>query len=524
MGILMYLLRYLKHIKTLLAARLLLAVIIGLVISLLPAPVRAQAVDLDLINLELGGEGATSWDIEGILPCASGVKAVTLHNAGSEDGFVTIWISDIVSGEGKNPEPETNTAGEGELDDYLLFNLSTDPGGRIETNISLPTTINNLPPSVAGPGYIWINPLNSGETITLFWEWELPCETGNDAQGDTLSFTINYLLEDFLPPPPPPPPPTPLGAGTPGPDRCYMIVDMQGERTLVEIGCCTNTTVGECQAYDENLVHLFELEDETLVQCGDCEGCNCYPKIIVMSLSDDTIEPPDGMTMVGPLYDFTGYKDIRQELACDLATYFDPTATVLLNYDPELLAPGASEPVIGFFNHADNRWVLLPPDAGRVAEIGTATGVTAVFASPFAVLASAPPEETPEPPPANPSPANFVASGLSITPAEVKTGEAVTISLNVANDGEESGTYTVELLINGSGIDSKIVTLGGGEDQAVSFAVSASEADTYDASVSGLSGSFTVVKSSMWWIYLIIAAVVILLGLMALRFRRKPTK
>jgi hypothetical protein len=94
----------------------------------------------------------------------------------------------------------------------------------------------------------------------------------------------------------------------------------------------------------------------------------------------------------------------------------------------------------------------------------------------------------------------------------------------VTNDGEESGTYTVELKINGSTVDSKIVTLDGGQGQAVSFAVSASEAGTYDASVAGLNGSFTVEKSSMWWIYLIIAAVVILLGVMALRFRRKPSK
>jgi hypothetical protein len=94
----------------------------------------------------------------------------------------------------------------------------------------------------------------------------------------------------------------------------------------------------------------------------------------------------------------------------------------------------------------------------------------------------------------------------------------------VANEGEESGTYTVELQINGSTIDSKIVTLGGGEDQAVSFAVSASKAGNYDASAAGLNGSFTVVKSSMWWIYVIIAAVVIILGLLALRFRRKSAK
>jgi PKD repeat protein len=318
--------------------------------------------------------------------------------------------------------------------------------------------------------------------------------------------------------------PGPPPGGPPGPDKCYMIIDMLGERTLVEMECCENCTVEEAEAYDENLVHLLELEDDTLVICGDCDGCNCYPKIIVMSFSDEVIDPPEGMTLVGPLYDFTGYKDIRQEMACHLVTSFDPMATVLLNYNPNLLPPGASEPVIGFYSHAEGRWVLLPPDTGRVAEIGTASGVAGYFASPFAVLASAPPVETPEPPPATPAPAHFVASGLSIAPAEVNTGETVTISLNVANDGEESGTYTAELKINGSTIDSKVVTLDGGQSQAVSFAVSASEAGAYDASVAGLNGSFTVVKSSTWWIYLIIAAVVIIAGLLALRFRRGKAK
>jgi len=518
----MYLLRYLKHIKILLTARLFLAVIIGLVmLGSLPAPIQADE-DLTKIDLELGGAWVTGWSIESILPCGSGSKTVTLHNAGSEDGFVAIWVSDIVSGEGKNPEPETNTTGEGELDDYLLFNLSTNPGGKLETNIGLPTTINNFPPSVVGPGYIWINPLNAGETVTLYWEWELPCETGNDAQGDTLEFDITYLLQEFPTPPPPPPPPPPLFAGGgPAPDKCYLIIDMLGERTMVEIGCCTNTTMEECEAYDPEEVHLLELQLDTLVRCGDCEGCNCYPKIIVMSPSDETIEPPDGMTLVGPLYDFTGYKDIRQQLACNLVTYFNPMASVLLHYDPTLLPPGASEPVIGFYSHADNRWVILPPDTGRVAEVGVVTGMAEYFASPFAVLASAPPPATPELPPPAPAPAHFVASSLNITPAEVKAGETVTISLNVANDGEETGTYTAELKINGNTIDSKVVTLDGGQSELVSFAVSSSEAGTYEATVSGLSGSFTVEATSIWWIYLIIAAVVIIGGVLVLRFRKR---
>ena len=44
-----------------------------------------------------------------------------------------------------------------------------------------------------------ITPLNVGDNVTLVWEWQFN-ETGrpqNDAQGDNLSFTINYMLEEI---------------------------------------------------------------------------------------------------------------------------------------------------------------------------------------------------------------------------------------------------------------------------------------------------------------------------------------
>jgi hypothetical protein len=43
--------------------------------------------------------------------------------------------------------------------------------------------------------------LNAGETVSLTWRWEF-LETGesqSDAQGDSLSFTINYLLQELPP-------------------------------------------------------------------------------------------------------------------------------------------------------------------------------------------------------------------------------------------------------------------------------------------------------------------------------------
>jgi hypothetical protein len=190
-------------------ASLALAIII---LASLALPASAQDNPVDL---KLGGEGATRWNITNIEPGDSGTKTVTLHNAGLRNGFVTMWISDIVSSEGINPESETDTAEPGELEQYLLLNISCS---LLDSNISLPTTIDKLPHSASDPDYIKISPLNVGDTIILDWQWRLPAETSNEVQGDSLSFTVNYMLEEFppttlagwwLPPPPSPPAPAP---------------------------------------------------------------------------------------------------------------------------------------------------------------------------------------------------------------------------------------------------------------------------------------------------------------------------
>jgi len=203
--------------------RLALALIIGLALpSFLPIPAQAQSPVIDLV---IGGEGATSWNISDIKPSDSGSKIVELHNAGSKAGFLTIWINDIVSSEGTNPESETgNVAEPGELGEYLLFNISCS---KLVTGITLPAKLQNLPQSASGPSFLRIDRLNAGETISLEWQWELPSQTGNDVQGDTLSFTINYYLEELQgsgggdgddgTPPTPTPTPTPEPTPTPTP-------------------------------------------------------------------------------------------------------------------------------------------------------------------------------------------------------------------------------------------------------------------------------------------------------------------
>lgn len=170
-----------------------LAVITVLALSgFLPAKVHAATDPVDLV---LGGGGSVSWNITNVKPSDSGTKIIELHNAGSGDGLVTVWISDLVSAEGLNPESETgNTAEPGEFTDYLTLDLTATG---LSSNINFPTTISNLPQNNTGSDYIEIVPVKTGDTVFLRWDWEIPSHADNDLQGDTVTYTINYLLREI---------------------------------------------------------------------------------------------------------------------------------------------------------------------------------------------------------------------------------------------------------------------------------------------------------------------------------------
>ena len=120
-----------------------------------------------------------------------------------------------------------------------------------------------------------------------------------------------------------------------------------------------------------------------------------------------------------------------------------------------------------------------------------------------------------------PALAAFSVSDLSIKPAQVKPGEAVTISLLVSNTGDESGEYIVSLKINGVEEAEKSVTIAAGGSEIITFSVTKGETGNYSVSVNVLSGSFTVVAPVMpakppinWPLIGGIIAAVIVVGLL----------
>jgi hypothetical protein len=493
--------------RTKIAASLIIALAL---MSVFPGPVQAQTP----VDLELDAAGATPWSISNIRPGDSGTKVVELHNAGNKKGVVTIWISDIV---------ESDYGGDGAaLDDYLRFNITCS---RLNTNIALPATIRELPQSSNSGNYLSINSLDAGETVTLVWGWAFP-ETGqpqNNAQGDGLSFTINYMLEEF---------PTGGGGGI-SYQWLELEIDVLGQTTYAEVNS-SREILRSCVATDPDKKHKLEFDKGTRITCVG----GGVPWKIEMRVSQDSPMAPDGAEIIGPKYELIGYP----YNSAPGPVIFSKPVKLTLSYDLSWLPANTASINVGFYD-AEQGWTDLELLQDNPAEWGQVSALTD-HSSIFTILAKLSPVSTPsptsapvlpvptspEPPPPVPSPpepANFKLDRLAISPAQAGVGEPVGISVVVQNTGELEGRYTLNLKIDGSPEESREVTLPGGESTQVVFTVVRDEPGTYTITIDGLTGEFTVlapelsegINNNYWWAVSLAVIAAGLLGYFLMQIR-----
>ncbi len=93
-------------------------------------------------------------------------------------------------------------------------------------------------------------------------------------------------------------------------------------------------------------------------------------------------------------------------------------------------------------------------------------------------------------------PAEFQISDLEVTPSEVEAGEEVTISVKVTNLGGQTGSYTLQLLLNQTIEDTKIVALDGGASTTTEFKIVKQTPGTYSIEIDELVDTFTVKAAS----------------------------
>jgi len=83
-------------------------------------------------------------------------------------------------------------------------------------------------------------------------------------------------------------------------------------------------------------------------------------------------------------------------------------------------------------------------------------------------------------------------SNIAVSKANVVLGENTTISIHATNTGNQAGATAIQLLINGSAIDSQTVSFAANETKTVSFSVTETAVGTYSANIGGLTATFVV--------------------------------
>jgi len=132
--------------------------------------------------------------VSNMKPGDFGSVVIKLENAGSIDGYVSMWIKDVINSPGTTPEPEP-TPDNGELGANIKITIWKDDNNnglvddgetvyiREETLDSLNNmkVVNNLP-------------LGAGDTVYIGFKWEIPTDVRNEIMGDSVTFTIEFVL------------------------------------------------------------------------------------------------------------------------------------------------------------------------------------------------------------------------------------------------------------------------------------------------------------------------------------------
>ena len=180
---------------------------ISLVCALIGAGVYANFSDAETSSnnqfaagtLDLTVDSENPWastkiDASGMKPRESGVATYTLYNDGTLDASgLMVNITNLSDSEGTNPEPEGDTAEPGDLSanlDMVIW-VDTDNDGikdAGETELAS-GKLNALSWTTHDAGS-----LDAGNTKYVSISYSIDSSVGNDIQGDTSTFDIEFVL------------------------------------------------------------------------------------------------------------------------------------------------------------------------------------------------------------------------------------------------------------------------------------------------------------------------------------------
>jgi len=300
----------------------------------------------------------------------------------------------------------------------------------------------------------------------------------------------------------------------PSPNACPVTLstDMQGNITTTSM---TNDGVlcAACLARDMSGKNTLELDKGTKVMLAG----NIVPLLLKVQTTTTALPTTENTVVISPVYAFDAYASSSGTTPSPVS--ISPPARLILSYDANSLPENTTEVFIANYDTKQG-WLALAPVPGAVAEIGKAHGLLSHF-SLYAVLART--EAS--------SQANFEVSNLTVSPSKTEIGQIVTVSVNVSNNGEEKGDYSLDLAVDGAVKSSTRVTVAAGSSETVNLTLTADSVGKHQVEVAGLFGKFEVKSAQTsninWWLIGSITGIVIvvviwsILGWMWFRGRKK---
>jgi uncharacterized repeat protein (TIGR01451 family) len=289
-----------------------------------------------------------------------------------------------------------------------------------------------------------------------------------------------------------------------------VTVNMLGEMTTARM-TSKGVLCEDCLASDPTGQNSWEAKEGTQLLCAG----NIPPQLIELTLAGSP-PPPINAAIVGPIYDFTAYTSKYNPSPLTIS----PEATLALAYDPNKQPENISALTIAYYDENAGKWVEMET-AGYVAggvEVPNVLATHMTHLTYFAVLAKL----------TAPTPAKFKVSNLTVSPSQAQLNQEVAISVNVANTGGISGSYSLELTVNGISKSTKQVTVAAGTSQTVNFTITGDAAGKNQVEVAGLAGEFEITKAAKpsrinWWLIGGITGIILLI-IIGLVVRRRQLR
>ena len=285
-----------------------------------------------------------------------------------------------------------------------------------------------------------------------------------------------------------------------------LATDIQGSITITSM--TGNGSLCEtCIAKDASGKYVLELDKDTQITLAG----NAVPLLLTLRESSKPPPTPENTVVIGRVYEISAYPTSYATIPSPVT--ISPPAILTLPYDPDELPENATEVYVADFD-ATKGWLALAPVPGVVAELGKVQGLASHF-SPIAVLAKL----------AEPTPAKFEMSNLSVNPYQVLPNQEVTINVEVMNTGGKSGDYSLQLKVDNVLKSSKQVTVPAGASQTVNFKITGYSTGKHLVEIAGLSGEFEITKISQpaktsLWFVIGALAVLLLIGVVLIALRR----